>query len=78
MGKIPPANVRATGDMGSVPESGRSPAGGSGKSSILAGIIPWTEEPGQLQAMKSQRVGSDGACMRANCISVPSFAYARS
>ena len=25
-------------------------------SSILAGIIPWTEEPGGLQSMGSQRV----------------------
>ena len=28
-------------------------------SSILAWIIPWTEEPGGLQSMKSQRVGHD-------------------
>ena len=26
-------------------------------SSILAWRIPWTEEPGQLQSMESQRVG---------------------
>ena len=26
-------------------------------SSILAGKIPWTEEPGGLQSMGSQRVG---------------------
>ena len=26
-------------------------------SSILAGRIPWTEEPGGLQSMGSQRVG---------------------
>ena len=26
-------------------------------SSILAGEIPWTEEPGRLQSMESQRVG---------------------
>ena len=26
-------------------------------SSILAGIIPWTEEPGWLQSMGAQRVG---------------------
>ena len=25
--------------------------------SILAGIIPWTEEPGGLQSMRSQKVG---------------------
>ena len=28
-------------------------------SSILAGKIPWTEEPGWLQSMGSQRVGHD-------------------
>jgi len=27
--------------------------------SILAWRIPWTEEPGRLQAMGSQRVGHD-------------------
>ena len=28
-------------------------------SSIVAWIIPWTEEPGRLQSMGSQRVGHD-------------------
>ena len=28
-------------------------------SSILAGKIPWTEEPGGLQSMGSHRVGHD-------------------
>ena len=28
-------------------------------SSILAWRIPWTEEPGQVQSMGSQRVGHD-------------------
>ena len=28
-------------------------------SSILAGKIPWTEEPGRLQSMLLQRVGHD-------------------
>ena len=28
-------------------------------SNILAGKIPWTEEPGGLQSMGSQRVGFD-------------------
>ena len=28
-------------------------------SSILAWEIPWTEEPGRLQTMRSQRVGRD-------------------
>ena len=30
-------------------------------SSALAWKIPWTEEPGGLQSMGSQRVGQDGA-----------------
>ena len=29
------------------------------QSSILAWKIPWTEEPGRLQSMGSQRVGRD-------------------
>ena len=28
-------------------------------SSILAGIIPWTEEPGELQSVGSQGVGHE-------------------
>ena len=28
-------------------------------SSVLAWRIPWTEEPGGLQSMRSQRVGHD-------------------
>ena len=28
-------------------------------SSILTWRIPWTEEPGELQSMESQRVGQD-------------------
>ena len=28
-------------------------------SSIPAWIIPWTEEPGELQSVQSQRVGHD-------------------
>ena len=39
------------GGMGSVPGLGRSPGGGATDSSIPAGNIPWTEEPGRLQFM---------------------------
>ena len=40
--------------------SGRSPGEGNAThSSILAWKIPWTEEPGRLQSMGSQRVGFD-------------------
>ena len=50
-----PANA---GDTGSIPEIGRSPGRGMvTQSSILAWRIPWTEEPGRLQSMGSQRVG---------------------
>ena len=43
-----------------IPWVGRSPGGGNGNhSSILAGIIPWTEEPGGLQSMGCKRVGHD-------------------
>ena len=43
--------------MGSNPSLGRAPEGGYGNhSSILAGIIPWTEEAGGLRSMESQRV----------------------
>ena len=44
------------GDLGSIPESGRSPGGGHGnplQDSCLE--IPWTEEPGGLQPMRSQK-----------------------
>ena len=35
-------------------------------SRILAWEIPWTEEPGRLQSMGSQRVGHDGATEHAD------------
>ena len=34
-------------------------AGMATHSSILAWRIPWTEEPGELQSMGSQKVGHD-------------------
>ena len=44
------------GDLGLIPALGRSPGGGNAThSSILAWEIPWTEEPGRLQSMGSQR-----------------------
>ena len=46
------------GDLGSIPGSGRfSEEGNATHSSTLAWKIPWTEEPGSLQSMGSQRVG---------------------
>ena len=50
------------GDLGSIPELGKSPGEGNGNhSSILAWKIPWMEEPGRLQSMGLQRVGHDWA-----------------
>ena len=46
------------GDPGPIPGLGRSPGGCMvTHSSILAWIIPWTEEPGRLHSTESQRVG---------------------
>ena len=46
--------------MGSIPGLGRSPGGGHGNPlQCLAWKIPWTEEPGELQSMGSQRVRHD-------------------
>ena len=60
--KNPPANAGDVRDASSIPGSGRSSGGGNAThSSILAGIIPWTEEPGGLQSVGSQRVGYDWA-----------------
>ena len=48
------------GDLGLICGLGRSPGGGhDNHSSILAWRIPWTEEPGGLQSMGSQRVRHD-------------------
>ena len=44
------------GDPGSIPGLGRPPGGGNAThSSIPAWRIPWTEEPGGLQSMESQK-----------------------
>ena len=45
--------------LGLIPGSGRSPEERNGYSHILIWKIPWTEEPGRLQSMGSQRVGHD-------------------
>ena len=58
--KNPPANTRNTGDVGSIPGSGRSSGGGNGNPlQYFAREIPWTEEPGGLESMGSQRVRYD-------------------
>ena len=48
------------GDLGLIPGLGRSPGEGNGYPlSILAWRIPWTEEPGRLKSMGSQRIRHD-------------------
>ena len=60
------ASACNVGDPGSIPGSGRSPGEENGnplqysfQASTLAWKIPWTEEPGRLQSMGSQRVRQD-------------------
>ena len=56
-GKEHSCQCRRHRDIGLIPGWGRSPGGGHGThSSILAWRIPWTEEPGGLQSIGSQRV----------------------
>ena len=58
--KNPPVNAEAAGDIVSIPGLGRSPGGGHNNPlNILAWTVPWTEEPGRLQFMGSQRVRHD-------------------
>ena len=61
MVETPPANAEDIGNAGSVPGSGRplEEARKTTYSSILACRIPWTEEPGGLQSIGSQRIGHD-------------------
>ena len=47
-------------------------------SSILAWRIPWTEEPGWLQSMGSQRVGHNQATKQINKTSIHSYALTTS
>jgi len=52
-----PANAGDTRNMGWVPESRRSPGEGNGNPLQCSSLeIPWTEEPGRLQSIESQRV----------------------
>ena len=57
--KNPPANARDIRDVGSIPGSGRSPGGENGNPFQYS--CPenlWTEEPGELWSIGSQRVGN--------------------
>ena len=56
MVKNPSNNAGDSRDAGSIPGSGRSPEV-ENQLSILAWKISWTEEPGGLQPIGSQRVG---------------------
>ena len=58
------ADTRASGNMGLIPGSGRSSEEVNGNLlQYSCWIIPWTEEPGGLQPMGSQRVGHNWARM---------------
>ena len=55
MGEEPSCNG---GDTGSISGSGSYPGGRHGNhSSILSWRIPWTEDPGGVQSLGSQREG---------------------
>ena len=53
----PPANAGDIRDMGLIRKSRRSPGGGHGSppGEDFAWRIPWTEEPGGLQSIGSQK-----------------------
>ena len=58
--KNPPANAEDIRDTGSIPGSERSLGGGHGNPlHNFAWEISWTEEPGGLQSMGSQRARHD-------------------
>ena len=57
-----PLGMQEMQERGLIPGSGRSlEEGMATHSRILAGKIPWTEEPGGLQSMGSQRVRHDSS-----------------
>ena len=59
-GKESASNAGATGDADSILGSGISPEGGDGNPLQYSCLEnPWTEEPGRLQSMGSQRVRHD-------------------
>ena len=55
--KNPPANAGDTRDSGFIPDPLEKEM--ATPFSILASKIPWTEEPGRLQSMGSQRSGDN-------------------
>ena len=60
-----PANAGATGEVQSLGRGDPLEEEMATQSSILAWKIPWTEEPGGLQSMGSQRVEQDLAAEQA-------------
>ena len=60
MAQVVKKSACSAGDLGSI-LGGEDPLeeGMTTHSSILAWRVPWTEEPGGLQSMWSQRVGHD-------------------
>ena len=63
--KNPLANAKDIREAGSIPWLGRASGGSMAiHSSVLAWRISWTEEPGELQSMGSQRVGHDWLTFR--------------
>ena len=66
--KNPPARAGDAGDAGSIPGSRRSPGEGNGNPFQYTCLrIPWTEEPGGLHSMGSQRVGHDWVGAEIHC-----------
>ena len=60
MVKNPPANAEAVRDVGLIlGQEGPLEEEMATHSILLAWIIPWTEEPGGVQSMGSQRVEHD-------------------
>ena len=58
MVKNPPASAGDLRDACLIPGLGRSPGGGNGQPTpVFLPGDPWTEEPGGLQSIGSQRVG---------------------
>ena len=67
--KYLPVNARDTRDEGLIPGPERSPGVGNGNPLQYSSLkIPWTEEPGGLQSMGSQRVRQDGVHMHTNSV----------
>ena len=69
-------NAGDTRDVGSVPGSGRSlKQEMAPQYSILAWKIPWTENPGSLQSMGSQKVRQDLVTEHALMLNIKTTQY---